>query len=148
MGWLTDGGDMPSTSRETLNQVASMLSPTLRQSLAHHVTSPQGFGLELCRRFDGQAETLVKTQEDLAKTQQAATERWHEIAELKQRNRLLAALLLNDFGGRQRLWSASAVEEVLSTVEDKDLLLRRASASGDLHLRSAPTGDPEPWERL
>lgn len=132
----------------TCRMIAAALPEGLREDVEVHTSVPSGFAEVLGRRFRLQGEALAKAEKDLALCQEQQAERWEELRGRKQRNRLLAALLLHDFEGRRRLWSASAIERIVEAVEGKDILLRRDAASGDLHLRTAPKGDPEPWERL
>lgn len=140
MGWAHDDTLRAQGAREALDAASKPLDPALRMSLT---TAPNAFifGSVI-------ANHIKKAEDELALCQEQQAERWEELRDLKQRNRLLAALLLHDFDGRRRLWSASAIERIVEAVEGKDILLRRDAASGDLHLRTAPKGDPEPWERL
>lgn len=135
-------------SREALTIVAQMLPETLRQSVVKLVDNPTAFGETLRRRFEGQADSLIEARDKLALCQEQAGGRWEELRDLKQRNRLLAALLLHSFDTSELSWEAGSVEATLDGVKDKELLLRRDPASGTLYLRAAPQGDPEPWERL
>lgn len=148
MGWAHDVENRRQASRDTLEAVSHLLPETLRQSVVNLVDNPAAFGETLRRRFEDRAKALLKAKEDLALCQQQAGERWEELRDLKQRNRLLAALLLHSFDQHSLSWEAGAVEATLDGVKDRDLLLRRDPASGTLHLRAAPKGDPEPWERL
>lgn len=126
--------------RDTLNSIAIQLPEALRNSL---VGPPPAsvFGMVI-------ANHVTQVEKDLALCQQQQAERWEELRDLKQRNRLLAALLLHSFDEHQLSWEPGALEATLDGVKDRDLLLRRDPASGVLHLRAAPKGDPEPWERL
>lgn len=142
------GPGMLESPQATCRMIAAALPEGLREDLEAHTNAPAGFAQVLGGRFRRQGEALAKAGEDLALCQQQAGERWEELRDLKQRNRLLAALLLHSFDRHSLSWEAGAIEATLDGVKDKDLMLRRDPASGTLHLRTAPKGDPEPWERL
>lgn len=148
MGWARDVESRAAGREDALAYVAQKLPETLRQSVAQLTGDPAAFGEALRRRFEGRADSLIKAQNDLAQCQVQQAERWDELRELKQRNRLLAALLLHSFDRHSLSWEAGAIEATLDGVKDRDLMLRRDPASGTLYLRAAPKDDPEPWERL
>lgn len=148
MSWQRDVENRATGRQEALAHVAQALPQALRQSVVRMVDNPMAFGETLKRRFEGQADSLLKAQTDLARCQEQASGRWDELRDLKQRNRLLAALLLHSFDTSELSWEAGSIEATLDGVKGKELLLRRDLASGTLYLRAAPQGDPEPWERL
>lgn len=139
--WVED------TARETLRAVALPLPPTLQQSVIQ-LRDPVAFGETLRRRFQLQADSFTQAQKEAEGWKGAARANQQQAETLKQQNRLLVALLLHSFDEHQLSWDPGAIDAALDGVKDRDLMLRRDPASGVLHLRAAPKGDPEPWERL
>lgn len=135
-------------SRNALAAVMCELPMSVRVSLEGVFDSPAAFGTILTRHFDERQRALDKAEDGVAGWRQTAIGVERNLAELKQRNRLLAALLLHSFDANDLSWEAGAIEAALDGVKDKELLLRRDPASGTLYLRAALRGDPEPWERL
>lgn len=133
----------------TLRAVALPLPQTLQQSVINQV-DPVAFGETLRRRFEGQANSLIEARKEAEGWKDNARLHQQHAEALRQKNRLLAALLLREGGYdvTEAAWTSAELDAVIDGVKDKDLLLRRDPASGDLHLRAAPAGDPEPWERL
>lgn len=131
----------------TLRAVALPLPPTLQQSVIQ-LRDPVAFGETLRRRFEGQADSLIGARKEAEGWKDNARLHQQQVEALRQKNRLLAALLLHSFDQHQLSWEPGAIEAALDGVKGRDLMLRRDLASGDLHLRAAPAGDPEPWERL